>query len=115
MMLLIIAQITLSVIILLEHTSAFVTMDIQETGLCVVSNKCSFYEILGPFHTSNFGRIESNAIQTMDNEMTNLIIYCLKCIQCDQSSTYETGLSVLEIPKTLLKLFFFKMCIVYFR
>jgi hypothetical protein len=29
----------------------------------------------GPFHTSNFGRIECNSNNGMDNEMTNFINY----------------------------------------
>ena len=27
--------------------------------------------------------VASNAIQTIDNEMIHLIIYCLNCIRCD--------------------------------
>jgi hypothetical protein len=41
--------------------------------------------------------VASNAIQTMYNEMTNFIIYCLNCFRCDQNSTYETGLSIAKL------------------
>ena len=34
----------------------------------------------------------SNAIQTTDNEMSHLIIYCLNCIRRDWNATYKTGL-----------------------
>ena len=37
--------------------------------------------------------VASNAIETMDNEMTNFIIYCWNYIRCHQNSTYETGLT----------------------
>ena len=32
--------------------------------------------------------VASNAIQTIDNEISHLIIHCLKRIRCDQNSTY---------------------------
>ena len=37
--------------------------------------------------------VASNAIQTIDNEMTYLIINCLNCIRCDGNSTSKTGLT----------------------
>ncbi len=40
--------------------------------------------------------VASNAIQTIDNETANLIIYCLNCIQHGGNSTYETGLMVIS-------------------
>ena len=36
--------------------------------------------------------VASNAIQTIDNEMIHLIIYCLNCIRRDWNATYKTGL-----------------------
>jgi hypothetical protein len=49
--------------------------------------------------------VVSNAIQTIDNEMINLIklhylLTCLNCIQRDRKSTYKTGLRWLN---TVLK------------
>ena len=38
----------------------------------------------------------SNAIQTKDNEVNHLNIYCLNCIRHGRSATYEPGL-----PKNL--------------
>jgi hypothetical protein len=41
--------------------------------------------------------VVSNAIQTIENEIINLIIsfiiYCLNCIRRDRNSTYKTGVS----------------------
>ena len=37
--------------------------------------------------------VASNAIQTIDNEMIHLIIYCLNCIRRDRNATYKTGLT----------------------
>ena len=34
--------------------------------------------------------VASNATETMYNEMTCFIIYCLNCIRCDQNPKYET-------------------------
>ncbi len=34
--------------------------------------------------------VASNAIQTIDNETTYLIIYCLNCVRRDGNSTYTT-------------------------
>ena len=36
--------------------------------------------------------VASNAIETTDNEMINLIIYCLNCIRRDRNATFKTGL-----------------------
>ena len=36
----------------------------------------------------------SNAIETIDNEMIYLIIFCLNCIRHGRNATYEPGLSV---------------------
>ena len=36
--------------------------------------------------------VASNAIQTKDNEVNHLIIYCLNCIRRDGNATYKTGL-----------------------
>ena len=36
--------------------------------------------------------VASNAIQTKDNEVSQLIIYCLNCIRRDGNSTSKTGL-----------------------
>ena len=36
--------------------------------------------------------VASNAIQTINNEVNHLIIYCLNCIRCDGNATYKTGL-----------------------
>ena len=38
--------------------------------------------------------VASNAIQTIDNEVSHLIIYCLNCIRCDGNSTSKTGLKL---------------------
>ena len=38
-----------------------------------------------------------NAIQTMYNEEAYLIIYCLNCIRCMQNSTFETGLTFIQV------------------
>ena len=44
----------------------------------------------------------SNAIETIDNEMICLIIFCLNCIRHGRNATYEPGLSrVLHYDKTL--------------
>ena len=47
--------------------------------------------------------VASNAIQTIDNQGSHLIIYCLNCIRRDGNSTSKTGLSELtesrENPK----------------
>ena len=37
-----------------------------------------------------------NAIQTIVNELINLIIYCLNCIRHMKSSTFEPGLILRE-------------------
>ena len=37
--------------------------------------------------------VASNAIQTIDNEVSHLIIYCLNCIRRDGNSTSKMGLS----------------------
>ena len=34
----------------------------------------------------------SNAIETIDNEMIYLIIFCLNCIRHGRNATFETGL-----------------------
>jgi hypothetical protein len=41
--------------------------------------------------------VASNAIQTTENEKTQLINYCLNCIRRDENSTSETGLSLQNI------------------
>ena len=38
----------------------------------------------------------SNAIETIDNEMICLIIFCLNCIRHGRNATYEPGLSYLN-------------------
>ena len=47
--------------------------------------------------------VASNAIQTIDNEVNHLIIYCLNCIRRDRNATYKTGLSdsAIDISYTL--------------
>ena len=37
--------------------------------------------------------VASNAIQTIDNELTYLIIFCLNCIRCDGNSKSKPGLN----------------------
>ena len=41
--------------------------------------------------------VASNAIQTIDNEVKHLIIYCLNCFRRDWTSTYKTGLSAYSL------------------
>ena len=36
----------------------------------------------------------SNAVQTINDEMIHLIIYCLNCVRRDWNATYDTGLKV---------------------
>ena len=43
--------------------------------------------------------IASNVIQTIDNEASRLITYCLNCIRRDKNSTPKTGLSFIDADK----------------
>ena len=43
--------------------------------------------------------VASNAIQTIDNEVSHLIIYCFNCIRRDGNSTSKTGLNRQNIKK----------------
>ena len=43
----------------------------------------------------------SNAIQTIDNEANDLIIYCLNCIRHGRNATYEPGLRSMEVYEAL--------------
>ena len=45
-----------------------------------------------------------NAIQTIVNDLTNLIIYCLNCIRHMKSSTFEPGLSDHELVYCVRKI-----------
>ena len=40
--------------------------------------------------------VASNAMQTIDNEVSHLIIYCFNCIRNDGNSTSKTGLTGLS-------------------
>jgi hypothetical protein len=50
--------------------------------------------------------VASNAIQTMDNEITQLINYCLNCIRRDENSTSKTGLRMNAIQTIVNELCF---------
>ena len=81
----------------------FITPSPAASGLC--SKVClSYLWILVTIPRAIYARqtkaisyvelfVALNAIQTMDNEISHRIIYCLNCIRCDQNSTHETGLS----------------------
>ena len=47
--------------------------------------------------------VASNAIQTIDNEMIHLIIYCLNCIRRDRNATFKTGLRPVKVSIKFVK------------
>ena len=41
-----------------------------------------------------------NAIETIDNEMICLIIFCLNCIRHGRNATYEPGLRIVRVGRS---------------
>jgi hypothetical protein len=76
-----------------EFNSISITRRIKLSRVCMHSASAGLIFIfVCPFW--NLDTVASNAIQTIVNEKTHLINYCLNCIRRDENSKSKTGLNI---------------------